>query len=96
MSDQDVVLNDGHSEAEAGVKEEDQHEDVVEHGVAIVVGTAQVTNEGCNIPYPVDKSEMEDIIGKYATHGRGSDAPEDHAKMHHCMFVKATSEVHHC
>lgn len=40
MSDEDVILNDGHPEAEAGVHEEDQHEDVVEDSVPIVVRTA--------------------------------------------------------
>lgn len=40
MSDQDVVLNDSHPEAEAGVDEEDEHEDVVEDSVAVIIGTA--------------------------------------------------------
>ena len=44
VSYQDVVLNDGHSETEAGVKEEDQHEDVVEDSIAIIIRTAQVTS----------------------------------------------------
>ena len=46
MSDQNIIFYDGHPKAEAGVKEEDQHEDVVEDSIAIIVWTAvQVTVE---------------------------------------------------
>lgn len=41
MSDQNVILNDGNPEAEAGVDKEDDHEDVVEDSVPIIVGTAE-------------------------------------------------------
>lgn len=41
MSDQNVILNDGNPEAEAGVEEEDDHKDVVEDSISIVVGTAE-------------------------------------------------------
>lgn len=62
MSDQNIILNDGHSEAEAGVEEEDQHEDVVEDSIAIIVRTAQVTSGGCETPYPVPKDKMVNIV----------------------------------
>ena len=45
MRNQNVILNDGNSEAEAGVKEEDQHEDIVEDSVAIIVRAASHTQE---------------------------------------------------
>ena len=63
MSDQNVVFYDGHPKAEAGIEEEDQHEDVVEDSVAIIVRTAlQIGKSHIRRRALVHKSQMEAIV----------------------------------
>ncbi len=40
ICDENVVLDDGHTETQAGVHKENHHEDVIEDSVAICVGAA--------------------------------------------------------
>ena len=94
MGDQDIILNNSHSEAEAGVKEEDQHEDVVEYSVAIIVRTAQITSGGLifHIQYPrarwsTSGANMQHMEGS-PTHEKPCNGPLLHVypcnpEMHH-------------
>lgn len=73
MSDQNVVFYDGHPKAEAGIEEEDQHEDVVEDSVAIIVRTAlQIGKSHFRRSALVHKSQTEAIASRYAKYHQGS------------------------